>query len=309
MKETEIIQSAAGFQRYHPELVLGIEDDTALFQPEAGYTYAWAVDTLVEGTHFLREMPADAVGWKSLAVNLSDLVAMNAQPLACLLSLALPQDLPTEWIESFFAGFRRCCDRYQVDLAGGDTVRQTQGINVSVSILGKSKSPYRRRGAQAGDLLVVSGSQHGAAARGLIDFQQKNPSSSWIKHQLYPIPRFDILPTLERFSRVHTLDTSDSLLKSARLLAEINGLGCRLYRHTIPTSFSWNAQPEQFQRYALQGGEDFEIMAAIPAKEQHSLDLQQFTVIGQLVSEQKYTLHQSHQVLDFSEIGEGFEHF
>lgn len=306
MQEAAIIARARQFQRYHQALTLGIEDDCALFQPEPGYLYAWAVDTLVENTHFLREMPAEHIAWKSLAVNLSDLAAMNATPQACLLSLAVPPDLDAHWLEGFFQGFQRCCDAYQVDLAGGDTVRQEGCINISVSILGKTNHPFTRRGAQAGDLLILSGRHHGAAAQGLKDFQAGQRHSPWLKHQLLPQPRFDAAAHLQNFSRAHVLDTSDSLLTSARLLAEINHLGCEIYSARIPAIAT---DAHDYIATVLQGGEDYELMAAIPVDELHLLDPRYFTCIGSLLAEQKYTLHHQQKVLAFADLGEGFTHF
>lgn len=309
MKEASIIARASRFPKYHSFLQLGIEDDTALLKPESGFAYAWAVDTLVENTHFLREMPAEAVGWKCLAVNLSDLAAMNATAQSCLLSLALPSDLPDAWVNRFFDGLQHCCEVYRVDLAGGDTVRQQSEINISVSVLGKTQNPLTRRGAKQGDLIVVTGEDHGAAAIGLSDFQA-GIKSPWVKFQYYPTPRFEFGAQLARLSRAHVLDTSDSLLTSARLLAQVNQLGCDIYSENIPVSPALKAYQPSFLNYALTGGEDFELMAAIAPKDLAHLDPKYFKVIGKLTEySQKYTLHHNGKTSDFSEWGEGFEHF
>lgn len=309
MKEALIISRASQFPKYHPCLQLGIEDDTALFKPESGYIYAWAVDTLVENTHFLRTMPAEAVGWKCLAVNLSDLAAMNATPQACLLSLAFPSDLSDIWIKRFFDGLQRCCETYKVDLAGGDTVRQQSEINISVSVLGKTRHPLVRKGAKPGDLIIVTGADHGAAAIGLSDFQAEI-ESPWVKSQYYPVPRFELAGRLAALGRAHVLDTSDSLLRSARLLAQINKLGCEIYADKIPVSAALKAHRADFLNYALTGGEDFELMAAISPESLTLLNPKEFKVIGQLTATaQKYTLHHNGKTFAFSEWGEGFEHF
>lgn len=307
MEEASIIARASQFKRYHATLSLGIGDDCALFIPEPNHSYAWAVDTLVEDTHFLREMPAESVAWKSLAVNLSDLAAMNATPLACLLSLALPPDLDPAWLNQFFKGFQKCCDCYRVDLAGGDTVRQAKHINISVSILGKTTRAFTRQGAQAGDYLVLSGQNHGAAAQGLLDFQAHRRDSPWIRYQTTPIPRFDAANHLQQFSRAHVLDTSDSLVKSLRLLADLNGLGCEVYSEKIPAIVAVNN--EHYLSTVLQGGEDFQLLAAIPAAEAHLLDTHLFTVIGALCAEKTQTLHHQDMSLDLTDLGEGFVHF
>lgn len=310
MNENQIIARAQAFPRFYSEHLLGIEDDTAALLPEPGQTLAWSVDTLVEGTHFLRQMPAFEIGWKSLAVNLSDLAAMNAQPRACLLSLSLPPDLEPEWLSQYFDGLEACCRQYRVDLLGGDTVRQSSGINISLSVLGQSQHLIRRRGAQAGDVLVLTGALGGAAA-GLHCFQTQRPGPELLARHWHPQPRFDALPAITQASqRLSMLDTSDGLLRSVKLLCELNQLGCELIYEQIPAFEAWPDLSENLRRdWILNGGEDYELLFSLPAADFKHLPEQGFYRIGQLLANPNQSLRIDGQVLPFSDFAGGFEHF
>lgn len=315
MREAEIIARVARFPRFHPQLQLGIEDDAAILLPEPGVYWVWAVDTLVENTHFLRQMPAAEIGWKSLAVNLSDLAAMNAEPVAALLSLALPADLPSDWLGQYLDGLEQACRVYRVDLAGGDTVRQSSEINLSLSLLGRSHQPVRRRGAKSGDLLVLTGRCGGSAA-GLYAFQNGLAHPDLLRAHLHPEPCFAEAAALSDYClgaglRLAMLDTSDSLSRSLILLSELNQLGCEVDFESIPQfpGLAELGSPEQVFEWVVQGGEDYQLLAAVaPAAESWLKQDGRFQMIGQLkdqpgcwlsVQQQRYNLHQL----------PGFEHF
>lgn len=310
MNEKQIIARAKAFPRFHRAHRLGIEDDTAILTPEPGQSLAWSVDTLVEDTHFLRQMPAFEIGWKSLAVNLSDLAAMNAQPRACLLSLSLPPDLDPDWLSQYFAGLEACCREYQVDLLGGDTVRQASGINISLSVLGQSQCLIRRRGAQAGDYLVLTGPLGGAAA-GLHCFQTQRVAPDLLARHWHPLPRFDALPVISQASqRLSMLDTSDGLLRSVGLLCELNQVGCELIYEQIPTFEAWPDLNESLrQDWILNGGEDYELLFTLPAADLKQLPENGFYCIGQLQSSLTQTLSIKGKIQPFSDFAGGFEHF
>ncbi|MGV3523684.1 MAG: thiamine-phosphate kinase [Candidatus Sericytochromatia bacterium] len=270
MHEDQVIARAARFPRHHSHTVLGVADDAAILQPRPGHALIWAVDTLVEDTHFRRHWPAEDVGWKALAVNLSDLAAMNAHPRAALLSLGLPPELGHDWLTAFFDGLEAACRHFGVDLVGGDTVRQNQGIHVSLSILGDSLRPVQRSGAQAGDLLAVSGCFGGAAAA-LAQLEsgqdQAHIPAAWLRRLWRPEPRLQASQALcEAMPRLALLDTSDGLARSLQLLCEANGLGCDVQGERIPleADLAEKVGSHQARQWALNGGEDFELLAAIP---------------------------------------------
>ena len=138
---------------------LGIGDDAALFMPRRGHETILTCDWFLEGTHFLQEVhPADAVGWKSLARAVSDIAAMGGEPRCFLLSLALPETHAGRWLSEFLAGLRRAARKFDCPLAGGDTTRQSK-ILINITVVGEVRPGHAvlRSGAQAGDILYVSG--------------------------------------------------------------------------------------------------------------------------------------------------------
>lgn len=307
--EDELIARAARFPS-RDEILLGIGDDAALIQP-SGKTLVWAVDTMVENTHFLRAMPADQIGWKLLAVNLSDLAAMNAKPVAALLSLGVPAGIDADWLNAFWDGLEQACRTYHVALAGGDTVRTTE-LHLSLSLLGESAQPVRRTGAQAGDLLVVTGSFGGSAA-GLHCFQKQLDRPALLKRHWHPEPRFKESRNLSAHcQRLAMLDTSDGLARSLQLLCDSNGLGCDVYGEKIPvepeltelTEFS-----EQLRHWVLNGGEDYELLAAVSPASLRDLDTDLFTVIGELTKGPQQLIHYPDQLIDLRLKTWGFQHF
>jgi len=155
-------------------MVVDIGDDTAAFKlPGAEKLTLFTCDMLVEGTHFRRawfnrseagESSAEKLGWKALAVNVSDIAAMGGRPTFALISIALPGDIEADYVDKIYAGLLKCAQEYGVVIAGGDTVGSPQGIVIDVSLLGEveEKSLLRRSGAHVGDLIAVTGPLGGA---------------------------------------------------------------------------------------------------------------------------------------------------
>jgi len=165
--EFELI--ARYFTRGTSHTVLGVGDDGALIAPTPGRELVVSTDMLVEGTHFLADTDAEALGWKCLAVNVSDLAAMGAQPRWATLAAVFPAPT-TEWIEAFARGFFACADEFGIDLIGGDTTRGPRAFCVTIFGEVASGQALRRSGAQVGDEIWVSG-QPGRAALGLAHLQ------------------------------------------------------------------------------------------------------------------------------------------
>lgn len=317
MHEDQVIARASRFPRLHSDTLLGVSDDAAILQPRPGRALIWAVDTLVEDTHFRRHWPAHDLGWKALAVNLSDLAAMNASPRAALLSLGLPPELEPDWLTAFFEGLETACRHFGVDLVGGDTVRQNQGIHISLSILGDSLRPIQRSSAQAGDLLAVSGCFGGAAAALAQLEAQHAPDqipAPWLRRLWRPTPRLAASQTLcAAMPRLALLDTSDGLGRSLQLLCDANGLGCEVEGNRIPleAGLTEHVPLSQSRQWALNGGEDFELLAAVPPEQQDWLMASpDWQIIGKLTSDSTQQLvnyPDSHWQLKGQQLG--FQHF
>jgi len=194
------------------DVLLGVGDDAALLEVPADRLLVAATDTLVEGRHFLPDAPADAVGHQSLAVNLSDLAAMGAEPAWALLSLSLPA-ADEGWLEAFAAGLYSLAERHGVALVGGDTVRGPRVITITALGFVERGQALRRDGARPGDVLFVSG-WPGEAAAGLEALRRgREPEAEHplVRRYLYAEPRLALGRAL-RGKATAAMDVSDGLL-------------------------------------------------------------------------------------------------
>jgi thiamine-monophosphate kinase len=267
--EFEIIARYFARAPSRDDVLLGVGDDAALLAPPPDQALVAAVDTLVEGRHFLPGTPADAVGHNALAVNLSDLAAMGAEPAWALLSLSLP-DPDERWLDGFARGFHQLAARHGVDLVGGDTVAGPRVITVQVLGFVPSKTALKRSGAQPGDVLFVSGTP-GVAAAGLESlrsgssaFDSDDPRA---RRFLYAEPRL----ALGRALRGHAtaaMDVSDGLLGDLGKLTRASDVGAHLHLDRLPLAPELVAKhdPAECERYVLHGGDDYELLFTLPAE-------------------------------------------
>jgi thiamine-monophosphate kinase len=262
---------------------LGIGDDAAVLQHE-GETVV-STDMLIEGVHFdLAYMPPKHLGYKAVAVNLSDIYAMNAQATQVLVSLALSNRFSLEVVEELYAGIHLACKTYGVDLVGGDTTSSQQGLQLSVTALGiaPKTGAVLRSGATENDLLVVSGDL-GGAYMGLQVLARENevfkanpqhqpdlePYSYLVERQLKPEARKDIVQLLQDLDLQPTamIDISDGLSSEVMHLCKQSGVGCRVYENKIPLDPQFISVCEEFNldstTIALSGGEDYELLFTI----------------------------------------------
>lgn len=283
VNEDWIIARAA---KLHPgEAVVGIGDDTAIVKPPTD-PQLLATDMLVEGTHFTRQtLSAQDLGWKALAVNLSDIAAMGGWPDYCLLSLGLPPDLDDGWVDAFFSGLEACSERYGCPLIGGDTVRSPL-IVISVAITGHAARPIRREGAKPGDLIVVLGDL-GASAAGLWLLQHpavaRDHFMALIQAHQRPEP---LLQTGRQWANtVHAgCDASDGLARSCRLLAEAGTLAAVIVEERLPVAGAVRAVAERAAvdplSWVVAGGEDYALVAAIAPQDEAALTAWGAQVVG-----------------------------
>jgi thiamine-monophosphate kinase len=254
------------------EGALGLSDDAALLSPPEGRELVLAADAMVEGVHYLPEDPPDTVGRKLLRVNLSDLAAMGAEPLAYLMTTALPRALPEGWLAGFVAGLAEDQREFGLQVLGGDTVSTPGPACLSLTILGTvpRRAALRRAGARAGDDLWVSGTI-GDGALGLAVLQGRvaaDAAGHLARRYRLPEPRLALGQALRGLARA-AMDVSDGLVQDLGHLCRAGGLGAALELVALPLSPAAAAvvaaDPSWLTRVAT-GGDDYElIFAADPA--------------------------------------------
>ncbi len=254
--------------------VLGIGDDCAILEPLQ--TPVVTLDTLVENVHFRRDWivkysSASALGWKSLAVSVSDLAAMGAAPVAAFISLSVPKDEDLTFINGLYEGFEQCAETYGFTIAGGDTV-SSPILNISATLVGNSfTTPIQRSGAQVGDIISVSGDL-GDSAAGLYMLQNEIAAESvheefLLKRHFQPLPRLNEMQQLiERYGeKIHAaLDLSDGLSSDAKHIARRSNVTLQIDLDSLPISVPALELAQKCEvsplGWAVSGGEDYEIL-------------------------------------------------
>lgn len=227
-------------------VLVGIGDDAAVLAPTGEMRLLFASDMLVEGVHFHRpRTPAVWIGWKALAVNVSDIAAMGGWPRWAVVSLGVPAATPVAFVDRIYAGLDRCARRYGVALVGGDTVRAPQVV-IDVAIVGtvSSKHLTLRRGARAGDVLFVTGRLGGSYVSG--------------RHARVT-PRLSEAQELLRCVRIHAMmDLSDGLASDAWQMSRASRVRLQIEAQRVPVHPS-----AKTRHHAMMDGEDFELLFAV----------------------------------------------
>ena len=217
-----------------------------------------STDMLVEDVHFLRAASsAEEVGYKSLMVNLSDVAAMGATPVATLLSLSLSEATQGEWAEGFMRGFHEGCEKYDVALVGGDTTASRDKVCINVVAIGRApKSNIKRRSAaKVGDLICVTG-KLGISSKGLVDIMFGDLNTVAAKSHRRGQARIEEGKVLGSIEAVHAMmDISDGIASDIKHIMELSGVGAEIELTKIPTDYDI--------RYATTGGEDYELLLTI----------------------------------------------
>jgi thiamine-monophosphate kinase len=248
-------------------VLLGIGDDGAIVRPTQ--PLALVTDTLVEGVHFPLNTSAEIVGYRTLAVNLSDLAAMGARPRWCTLALTLP-DSDERWLEQFSTGFFQLAERHGVSLVGGDLTRGT--LSTTLNLLGEVESDgfLTRSGGHAGDEIYVTGSL-GDAAAGLALINEGAAGEGAAHRELAerfnrPSPRVAAGQAITHLANA-AIDVSDGLLADLGHLCLASGCGAVIDVEQLPLSAEMLAlfPPQTAQAYALGGGDDYELCFTAPA--------------------------------------------
>ena len=256
------------FARPAKRAVLGAGDDCALLQPAPGMQLAVSTDMLVEGRHFLSTVAPDRLGHKALAVNLSDLAACGASPLAFTLALALPR-VDEVFLDGFARGLFALADAHGIEVIGGDT---TAGpLNICIAVFGEvpAGQALLRSGARVGDELWVSGTLGDARLalevfRGSVALDADAFEAMRARMEL-PTPRVALGIAL-RGVATSAIDISDGLLGDLRHVLRRSGVGARLDADALPASAVLAAQPLELRRECtLAGGDDYELLFTAPA--------------------------------------------
>ena len=247
------------------DVLLGIGDDAALLQPPAGMQLVVAMDTLNSGVHFPPDTAPADIGWKALAVNLSDLAAMGALPAWCTLSLSLPE-ANGEFVDGFLDGFLALASQHDLALVGGDTTRGPLSICVAVHGFIEPGQALRRDGARAGDDLWVSGTL-GDAAAALSYWQSGGAIDPTLRMRLdRPTPRVSLGHVLRGIA-TSCIDVSDGLLADLGHVCKASGVGALVDVDALPASPTLRSGFDADARRLLQatGGDDYELCFTAPA--------------------------------------------
>ncbi|MEE9343922.1 MAG: thiamine-phosphate kinase [Gammaproteobacteria bacterium] len=293
------------------DVLLGIGDDAALLTVPAGKALAVSVDTLVAGVHFFDDAPPASIGHKALAVNLSDMAAMGAEPAWFTLAITLPEN-DDAWLRPFCTGMFSLAEQYNITLVGGDTTRGPLCLSIQMS--GFCTKPLRRDKAKPGQLIMVSGTLGDAAAAVAAIKKNQQPDDTMRQKLLYPEPQIKLGLALVNYADA-AIDISDGLVADLGHILEASQCGATLYRHQLPLSSELLAlhSPEQWH-YALAGGDDYQLCFTLdpehaPALKSVASTLGvQLTVIGVIDGEPGL------RVLDedgceLSQTSGGYDHF
>jgi thiamine-monophosphate kinase len=259
MAEFDLIARIQARAATRGDVVLGIGDDAALLRVPADCLLVVATDTLNAGIHFPEDTLPDAIGWKALAVNLSDLAAMGATPAWCTLSLSLPEG-DALWVERFLDGFLALARDHDVALVGGDTTRGPLSVCVTVHGFVEDGRALRRGGAQAGDDLWISGTL-GDAAAALSQWRAGGAAEPSLRARLdRPTPRLALGAALAGLATA-CIDVSDGLLADLDHLCVASGVGAEVQLDALPASPALTALFTDETRHVLQagGGDDYEL--------------------------------------------------
>ncbi|MBK8284688.1 MAG: thiamine-phosphate kinase [Ahniella sp.] len=306
------------------DVILGIGDDAAILDVPTGHELLVSTDTLVAGVHFPIGTAAADIGWKSLAVNLSDLAAMAATPAWVSLALTLPA-IDEPWLRGFFEGFHALARTHQVSLIGGDCTRGPLSITVTIHGFAPRGAAIRRSGARPGDSLVLFG-EVGLAAAGL-RVQMARPeheraglpddavTAPWVQALNRPVPLNHLAPILR--GKVNALiDVSDGLIADLNHILRASSVGARVALETLPALNELSAVHglAAAQSMLLSGGDDYALLAAVPVEQvEHVLSEARAAgvaaqVVGSFEAEPGVRVFCAGQTLVLPE-RQGFNHF
>lgn len=268
-----------------PTTKMGIGDDCAILDTTPGMVKVVTTDLLLEGIHFdLTYCPLKHLGYKAVAVNLSDVCAMNARPKQITVSIGVSGKFTLKAIDDLYEGMRLACNRYGVDIVGGDTTSSLTGLTISITAIGEQEPERisKRSGARVNDIICVSGNL-GASYMGLqlLEREKKvlkgnktsepafNGYEYILERQLKPEPRLDVVEFLDKIGVVPTsmMDVSDGLSSELIHICTQSKVGCRIYEDKVPIDDETRRMADELGMSpltaAFNGGEDYELLFTI----------------------------------------------
>ena len=301
------------FEIKNTSTIKGVGDDAAVIDNADKQTVV-STDMLIEGIDFdMTYTPLRHLGYKAVAINLSDIAAMNATPKQITVNIAVSNRYSVEALSELYAGIYLACQRYDVDLVGGDTSASPAGLFISITAIGeveKGKAVYRS-GANVHDLICVSGDL-GSAYSGLLILQREkatfkaNPNyqpdlASFdyvLERYLKPEPRLDIIKFLKEKDVLPTsmIDVSDGLASDMMQICKVSGVGCEVYEEKIPIDYATTMVCGEFGKMlpvsnALNGGEDYELLFTIKQSDYEKIkDCNEVHIIGHITDQSMGTM-------------------
>lgn len=322
--------------------IKGVGDDCAVIDNKDTETLV-TTDMLMEGVHFdLTYMDMRHLGYKSAMVNISDIFAMGGTPRQMVVGIALSKRFNVEDLEAFYEGLRMACDKWDVDIVGGDTTSSLTGLAISITCIGEAKKEdiIYRSGAKDTDLICVSGDLGGAYCglqllerekmvyyQQLREAQQKDKNATiefqpdfsgkeyLLERQLQPEARGDVLKQL-RNADIHPtsmIDVSDGLSSEILHICKESNAGCRLFEKEIPIDYQTAVMAEEMNMNlttcALNGGEDYELLFTCPIGDYDKVkDLEGIRVIGHITRPELGTLLVTRDGQEFPLKAQGWQH-
>jgi len=316
-EKTLIEEIKKEFSSLKPGLSLGIGDDAAVIK--AGKKQLLLTkDLLLDGIHFYKDAhPPFLLGRKSLNVSLSDIAAMGGTPLYALLGLGLPENTSGEWIEGFFSGIKSAAEEFDTALAGGD-ISRSEGMTLSVTVIGEGKNIIKRSGARPGDVICISG-KLGDSAQGLRLLNQGAGLGDDQRNDVLLKAFFDPVPQVvlgkiisEKKIASSMIDVSDGLSVDLNHLCEESGVGAEIVEEKIPVSDEVRFYQKKDKDICLHGGEDYSLLFTVLEEKKSRLKLiaKEFDIseIGRMTGGKDIILIKENGQREKLEI-RGYQHF
>jgi len=312
---------------FHKSTVKGVGDDAAVLNYGEKHLVV-TTDLLIEGVHFdLVYTPLKHLGYKAVAVNLSDVYAMNACPKQITVSMAISGKFSLKAIDEIYEGIRLACDRYQVDLVGGDTTSSFTGMTISITAIGEveKKNIVYRSGAKEKNLVCVSGDLGGAYMgvqvlkrekqifKDMPEVQPQLDNYQYVlERQLKPEPRRDVIELLKRLEVKPTamIDISDGLSSELFHICKQSDVGCLIYEDRIPINEKTLEATKEMNIHpvtaALDGGEDYEMLFTVSLNDLDKIkDIEGISIIGYIADKSEGLRMQTKQgeLVDLKALG------